>query len=175
LRMAGQRKGMLAKVVRGNRHVSNDQSLQAQLKDALARGDKDVAMALMRQGGITGLVQSLRAAQAAASVQTMQASTQSATQVPTAVKDALQHGNLIDAIRRLREANPGLSVKAAKDHVDGMVSARPTSQAQRSGTTFAMPRERIPTVVMGDQPGALRWLFLLLAFVALAAWWWSTT
>ncbi|MFS8138727.1 MAG: hypothetical protein ACMG50_11435, partial [Thermomonas sp.] len=134
--------------------MSNDQSLQAQLKDALARGDKDAAMALMRQGGITGLVQSLRAAQAAASVQTMQTATPSAVQVPAAVKNALQQGNLIDAIKRLREANPGISLRAAKDHVEGMASTRPAPQAQRSGTTFAIPRERIPTVVMGDTPGA---------------------
>lgn len=158
----------------GDLLVSNDQSLQAQLKEALARGDKDAAMALMRQGGISGLVQSLRAAQAAASVQSTQASTQSAVQMPAAVKNALQQGNLIDAIKRLREANPGLSLKAAKDHVDGMAGARPAPQAQRSGTTFAMPRERVATVVMGDKPGGLRWLFVLLAFVGLAAWWWST-
>ncbi len=155
--------------------MSNDQSLQSQLKDALARGDKDAAMALMRQGGITGLVQSLRAVQAAASVQSPSRSAQAALQVPAAVKNALQQGNLIDAIKRLREANPGISLKAAKDHVDGMAGVRTAPQAQRNGTTFGAPRERIPTVVMGDKPGGLRWLFVLLAVVALAAWWWSTT
>ena len=154
--------------------MSNDQSLQAQLKDALARGDKDAAMALMRQGGISGLVQSLRAAQAAASAQSTQASTRSAVQMPAAVKNALQQGNLIDAIKRLREANPGLSLKAAQDHVDGMAGARPAPQAQRSGTTFATPRQRIPTVVMGDKPGGLRWLFVLIAFAGVA-WWWFTS
>ncbi len=171
---------MLGTARLGEHDVSNDQSLQAQLKDALARGDKDAAMALMRQGGISGLLQTLRAVQAAASdpsvMDSMKSSTQtSALQVPAAVKNALQQGNLIDAIKRLREANPGLSLKAAKDHVDGMASARPPPQAQRSGTTFAMPRERIPTVVMGDRPGGLRWLFVLIAVVALAGWWWTTT
>lgn len=132
-------------------------------------------MALMRQGGISGLVQTLRAAQAAASAQSLQAMTQSAVQVPAAVKNALQQGNLIEAIKRLREANPGLSLKVAKEHVDGMARAQPAAQAQRGGTTFAAPRERVPTVVMGDKPGDLRWLFVLIAFVALIAWWWSTT
>lgn len=132
-------------------------------------------MALMRQGGVTGLLQTLRAVQAAASVESMQASVQSAVQVPAAVRNALQQGNPIDAIKRLREANPGLSLKAAKDHVDRIAGDRPTPQAQRRGTTFVIPRERVPTVVMGDKPGGLRWLFVLLAFVALAAWWWSTT
>lgn len=154
--------------------MSNDQSLQAQLKDALARGDKEAAMALMRQGGITGLVQTLRAAQAAASAQSTQAALQS-VQVPAPVKNALQQGDLIDAIRRLREANPGLSLKAAKDHVDALGAKLPARAATRAATTFALPRERVPTVVMGDKPGGMRWLFVLIAFVPLVAWWWSAT
>lgn len=158
----------------GDWRVSNDQSLQAQLKDAIARGDKDAAMALIRQGGISGLVQTLRAVQAAAAVESTRVTTPSALQVPAAARNALQQGNLIEAIKRLREANPGLSLKAAKDHVDGMASAMPAPQAQRSGRTFAAPRERVPTVMMGDQPGGLRWLFVLITCVALAAWWWST-
>ena len=161
--------------VAGDEDVSTDQSLQAQLKDALARGDKEAAMALMRQGGITGLVQTLRAAQAAASAQSLQAMTQSAVQVPAAVKNALRQGNLIEAIKQLRAANPGLSLKAAKDHVDALGAKLPVRSSPRAATTFAMPRERVPTVVMGDKPGDLRWLFVLIAFVALIAWWWSTT
>ena len=154
--------------------MGNDQSLQAQLKDALSRGDKDAAMALMRQGGIGGLVQSLRAAQAAAADQARQVAAQSGVQVPAAVKNAMQQGNPIDAIKRLREANPGLSLKSAKDHVDALGDSRPQAQAQRTGTTFATQRDRVPTVMMGDKPGSLRWLFVLITFVALAGWWWST-
>ena len=159
--------------------MSNDQSLQAQLKDAVARGDKDAVAALMRRGGITGLMQTLRAVQAAASEQSTLAYAKSAiqrseVQVPAAVKNALQQGNLIEAIKRLREANPGLSLKAAKEHVDALGARLPVKQAQRAASTFATARKRTPTVVMGDKPGGLRWLFVLIAFVALAGWWWST-
>ncbi|MDI1251797.1 hypothetical protein [Thermomonas sp.] len=154
--------------------MSNDQSLQAQLKDAVARGDKDAIKALMRQGGIGGLLQTLRAVQATAVQQSMQASTQSAVQVPAVVKNALQQGNLIEAVKRLREANPGISLKAAKDHVDALGARMPVKQIQRAASTFASTRERTPTVVMGDKPGGLRWLFVLIAFVGLAGWWWST-
>lgn len=159
--------------------MSNDQSLQAQLKDAIARGDKDAAVALMRQGGVTGLLQTLRAVQAAAADASMPASAQSTMQatmkVPAAVKNALQQGDLIEAIKQLRAANPGLSLKAAKDHVDAIGAKLPARPAPRAATTFATPRERVPTVMMGDKPGSLRWLFVLIAFVALASWWWSTT
>jgi ribosomal protein L7/L12 len=154
--------------------MSNDQSLQTQLRDAIARGDKDAVKALMRQGGITGLLQTLRAVQATAVQQSMQASTQSAVQVPAAVKIALQQGNLIEAVKRVREANPGISLKAAKDHVDALGARVPVKQIQRSASTFATTRERTPTVVMGDKPGSLRWLFVLIAFVMLVWWWWTT-
>ena len=158
--------------------MSNDQSLQAQLKDAISRGDKDAIAALMRQGGqggISGLVQTLRAVQAAASEQSMQASTQSAVQIPAVVRNALQQGNLIDAVKRLREANPGMSLNAAKDHVEGLAARLPVKQVQRAASTFASTRARTPTVVMGDKPGNLRWLFVLIAFVCLGWWWWSTS
>ena len=152
--------------------MSNDQSLQAQLKDALARGDKDAALALMRQGGVTGLVQTLRAVQGAAADQARQVSAQSGVQMPAAVNNALQQGNLIDAIKRLRESNPGMSLKAAKDHVDALAARMPARPALRAAKTFATSRDRVPTVVMGDKPGSLRWLFVLIAFVGLV-WWWS--
>lgn len=154
--------------------MSKDQSLQTQLKDALERGDKDAAMALMRQGGIGGLLQTLRAVQAAAADSASQVSAHPGLQVSAAVKNAVQQGNPIDAIKRLREANPELSLKAAKDHVDSLSASRPQAQAQRTGTTFATQRDRVPTVMMGDKPGGLRWLFVLIAFAALV-WWWSTT
>ena len=154
--------------------MSTDQSQQTQLKDALARGDRQAVAALMRQGGVTGLLQTLRAVQATAVQQSMQASLQSTLQMPAAAKSALQQGNLIDAIKRLREANPGLSLKAAKDHVDALVATVPTHPASRAGTTFANARDRVPTVMMGDKPGNLRWLFVLIAFLAVAWWWWST-
>lgn len=159
--------------------MSNDQSLQAQLKDAVARGDEDAIKALMRQGGIGGLLQTLRAVHAVASDQAVAASATSAirtskVQVPAAVRNALQQGNLIEAVKRLREANPGISLKAAKDHVDALGARVPVKQVQRAASTFATTRERTPTVVMGDKPGGLRWLFVLIAFVGIAGWWWST-
>ncbi len=104
----------------------------------------------------------------------MQASTKSTVQVPAAVKNALQQGNLIEAIKQLREANPGLSLKAAKAHVDALGARVPLEQVKRTASTFAVARERTPTVVMGDKPGSLRWLFVLIAFAGLA-WWWSAT
>lgn len=172
-------KGMLSRGRQEGERVSSDQSVQAQLRDAIARGDKDAVKALMRQGGIGGLLQTLRAVQAAASDESVMASATSAiqtsgVQVPADVRNALQQGNLIDAVKRLREANPGISLKAAKEHVDALGARLPVKQVQRAASTFATTRERTPTVVMGDKPGGLRWLFVLIAFVLLAGWWWAT-
>lgn len=166
--------------------MSNDQSLQAQLKDAVARGDKDAVKALMRQGGIGGLLQTLRAVQAVASDQAvMDAATsaiqKSGVQVPAEARNALQQGHVLEAVKQLRAANPGMSLKAAKDHVDALAAKLPAKHVQQAkqvkhaaSSTFASARERTPTVVMGDKPGGLRWLFVLIAFVALVGWWWST-
>lgn len=166
--------------------MSNDQSLQAQLKDAIARGDKDAVKALMQKGGIGGLLQTLRAVQAVASDQTVMASATSAlqksgAQVPAEVSEALQQGHLLEAVKRLRAANPGMSLKVAKDHVDAWAAKVPAMHVRQveqgthaAANPFARARERTPTVVMGDKPGSLRWLFVLIAFVGLAAWWWTT-
>ena len=167
--------GMLGRDGLGSAHVSNDQSLQTQLRDAVARGDTQAIAALMRQGGLTGLLQALRAVQASAVQQSMQASaTSKAVQVPTAVHAAMKQGNLLEAVKSLRQANPGLSLRAAKEHVEALRIAPPKRPVERAATTFASTRVRTPTVVMGDKPGSLRWLFVVIAFAALA-WWWSTT
>ena len=159
--------------------MSNDQSLQAQLKDAVARGDKDAVKALMRQGGIGGLLQTLRAVQAVASDEAVMASATSAiqksgAQVPAGVGNAMQQGNLLEAVKLMRQANPGMTLKSAKEHVDALGARLPVKQAQRTVSTFATARERTPTVVMGDKPGGLRWLFVLIAFAGLALWWYSS-
>ena len=156
--------------------MSNDQSLQAQLKDAVARGDKDAVKALMRQRGIGGLLQTLRAVQAVASDEAVMASAISAiqksgAQVPANVSSALQQGNVLEAVKHMRQANPGMTLKAAKDHVDALGVKLPAKQPQLAVSTFATARERTPTVVMGDKPGGLRWLFVLIVFAGVAVWW----
>ncbi len=166
--------------------MSKDQSLQAQLKDAVARGDTEAVRALMRQGGIGGLLQTLRAVQAVASDESAMAAAtaavkKSGVQVPTAVHAALKQGNLLEAVKSLRHANPGMSLKAAKDHVEALGIASPKRKTERhieghverSATTFASARERTPTVVMGDKPGSLRWLFVLIAFAVMLGWWYT--
>lgn len=154
--------------------MSNDQSLQKQLKDAVARGDTQAIAALMRQGGVTGLLQNLRAAPATAVQQSRQGSTNSAVQLSATARNALQQGNLLEAVKRLREANPGMTLKAAKEQAEAMGAAMPKRHLQPASSSFASTRERTPTVVMGDKPGSLRWLFVLIAFAALL-WWWSGT
>lgn len=129
-------------------------------------------MALIRQGGVTGLVQTLRAVQAAAADHAKETSAQ--VQMPAAVRNALQQGDVLEAVKQLRQANPGMTLKAAKEQVEALGAKLPVKQAQRAASTFATTRERTPTVVMGDKPGGLRWLFVLIAFAGIAFWWYAS-
>jgi hypothetical protein len=81
-------------------------------------------------------------------------------QLPRAAIEALDTGDLIAAIRAVREAHPGLGLKEAKDVVERV---RSTSRA-RAGHP--------PTIVAGDKPGAgfVRWLLVALGVLG-AAWW----
>lgn len=83
-------------------------------------------------------------------------------EIPQEAADALARGDLIDAIKRLREANPHLGLKEAKDAVDGLkrksVAGMPLSRLQR-----------VPTVSPGDS-GRGGWWLLVVAVLAMAAW-----
>lgn len=92
---------------------------------------------------------------------------------------ALQQGRLIEAIKLIRAANPGLDLARAKAVMERMqaqarsasaglhVDKEPLAAARAS---MPLQSRRPPTVEMGDRPGQLRWVLLVAALLAAAVW-----
>lgn len=141
---------------------------------ALARGELIQAIKIVREVTGMGLKESKDAVEAYAAhpdtrrnlIQALGTKAEAAKLVfPQQAADALSRGAVIEAIKRVREANPHLGLKEAKDAVEGIVKKPPsTAQAPHAA-------RRVPTVVQGDS-GRGGWVWLLAAVVAVAAWWW---
>ncbi|HVI58725.1 MAG TPA: hypothetical protein VM619_07595 [Luteimonas sp.] len=160
--------------------MPNHAPLTPEAAAALARGDVMLAVKLVREATGLGLKEAHDAVRAHAmgrAAGTMQAAAAPAKPAPggfvfpEAAAAAVARGDFIGAIAQLREANPSLDLKSAKDAVDGL--RRHRSSAANAVAHHAMPtRPRVPTVVHGDS-GRHGWLLLVVvAVVAAFAWWW---
>ncbi|WP_395624378.1 hypothetical protein [Thermomonas sp.] len=97
--------------------------------------------------------------------------------LPDAAMLAFQQGRMIEAIKLIRAANPGLDLARAKAAMERM-QAQAHSAAGEAGKgpagtgkhAMPSPSRRTPTVEMGDRPGQLRWLLLVVALAAAATW-----
>jgi len=83
--------------------------------------------------------------------------------VPSAAATALQHGNIIEAIKLIREANR-LGLKEAKAAVEHLHATSRTSSSRHPHP------HRTPTVMQGDR-GLGGWMVLAAVVVAAFAWW----
>ena len=88
---------------------------------------------------------------------------------------ALQQGRLIEAIKLIRAANPGLDLARAKAVMERMQAQARTAVAEATPVDAARSAVRVrpqrpPTVAMGDPPGQLRWLLVVVAALVAAAW-----
>ena len=81
--------------------------------------------------------------------------------VPSAAAAALQRGNIIEAIKLIREANR-LGLKEAKAAVEHLHAT--------SRTSSPLHARRMPTVMQGDR-GLGGWMVLAAVVVAAFAWW----
>lgn len=142
---------------------------------ALARGELIQAIKIVREATGTGLKESKDAVEAYAAhpdargnlIQALGTKAEAAKLVfPQQAADALSRGAVIEAIKRVREANPQLGLKEAKDAVEGIVKQRPSAVQSPHAV------RRVPTVVQGDS-GRGGWVWLLAAVVAVAAWWFA--
>lgn len=82
---------------------------------------------------------------------------------PQDAAEALARGEVIEAIKRLRTANPQFDLKTAKDLVDKH------RHATRASAPMAVQPKRIPTVVEGDR-GGHGWLWLVALAAVFALW-----
>lgn len=118
--------------------------------------------------------------------------------VPQAVVDALQSGDLVAALKSLRQAG-GINVHEVRRALEAQARQHGEQQANRGGGAVKQPgpaasatlgnladkardaqqgiaqqvalhRKRPPTVQMGDAPGSLRWMLIVLALLAAATW-----
>ncbi|MGN7726164.1 hypothetical protein ACTJIL_10155 [Luteimonas sp. 22616] len=92
------------------------------------------------------------------------ASAQAPFVFPPAAAAAVARGEFVTAIALLREANPRLDLKTAKEAVDQIRhGAAPVDGAAKTGVR-PNPSPRVPTVVAGDR-GSRGWLTLMLVVV----------
>ena len=140
---------------------------------ALARGDLIQAIKIVRTATGLGLKEAKDAVEAYAAhpdarknlIQALGTKAEGGKLVfPQQAADALSRGAVIEAIKRVREANPHLGLKEAKDAVEGIVKKPSAAHAPHAA-------RRVPTVVQGDS-GRGGWVWLLAAVVAVAAGWW---
>lgn len=82
---------------------------------------------------------------------------------PQDAAEALARGDLIDAIKRLRDANPQFDLKTAKELVEKH------KHSAKASAPMAASQKRVPTVVEGDR-GSHGWLWLV-ALAAIFAFW----
>lgn len=84
---------------------------------------------------------------------------------PPAAAAAVARGEFVNAIALLREANPQLNLKAARDAVEHVRrGALPTADQPVKNALSDYP-PRVPTVVAGDR-GSRGWLTVMLAVVS---------
>ena len=144
--------------------------LPNQVIAALMQGNRIEAVRLLREAGGQGLKEALAAIEAH-SAQT--SSKTASTSGRNAIQSALEKGNVIEAIRRMRAANPGMDLRAAKQAVESL-QRNATMQAGQGATearAALAKAERTPTVVEGDRGGYAVVLLAVVAAVAALAWW----
>ena len=98
--------------------------------------------------------------------------------LPDAAVQAFQHGRMIEAIKLVRAANPGIDLaraKAAMEHLQRAQRSAVGAAAGQLGEAHRPPAPqaratRPPTVEQGDPPGQLRWLLIVLALIAAGLW-----
>jgi hypothetical protein len=109
--------------------------------------------------------------------QVQQAAASAGLILPDAALLALQEGRVIEAIKIVRGANPGLDLARAKAAMQRMQAQAHAAVDDKVSGPFAggkpslpVPSRRPPTVEMGDPPGQLRWLLVLAGLLAAVAW-----
>jgi hypothetical protein len=135
---------------------------------ALARGDVVGAVKHVRQATGLGLKEAHDLVQAHAKAQaagTGPGPTQAGGfAFPPAAAAAVARGEFVNAIALLRQANPHLDLKTAKEAVDHVRrGAAPVEGALKPGVRPNQP-PRVPTVVAGDR-GSRGWLTVMLVVV----------
>jgi ribosomal protein L7/L12 len=150
-------------------------TLPPEVAAALARGQPVLAIRLLREATGMGLKDATDAVQSHAMRQPSGTAAASSGAsggfvFPEAAAAAVARGDLIAAIAMLREANPRLDLKAAKDAVGHFRRDTRPSNAAQSKVQVHYPA-RVPTVMAGDR-GSHGWILGVVAVAIAALVWW---
>jgi hypothetical protein len=101
------------------------------------------------------------------------ATPRAALEIPDSAAEALREGRLIEAIRDVRLANPGLDLKTAKDAVEQLARDLParTGKARSQAAIVLARARRPPTVTPGDRGGVRAVVYALALAGGALAWW----
>lgn len=94
-------------------------------------------------------------------------------EIPESAYDAMRQGRLVEAIRDVRRANPGLDLKTAKEAVERLAREVPVKSGKaRSQAAMAIAKaKRPPTVASGDRGGIRAVVYALALAGGALAWW----
>jgi ribosomal protein L7/L12 len=141
------------------------QALPPTVIAALRRDNAIEAIRLLRAASGVGLEEAKAAIEAYrqnAPATGFDAAPRAPASMPAAVVEALQNGNKIEAIRRLREHVDNMSLKDAKDAIEGFRVAR---MNQAPSTSFNTAAGLSPGQVA---PSHGRWLWIVAVVIAAA-------
>lgn len=147
--------------------MSADKPSSSQVLGALLRGDTAGLTRLVEQANLQHPRDAGRGGSA------NDAGSRAALEIPDSATEALREGRLIEAIREVRMANPGLDLKTAKDAVEQLARDLPARTGKvRSQAAIAMARaRRPPTVASGDRGGTRAVVYALALAGGALAWW----
>lgn len=143
---------------------------------ALARGQPVLAIRILREATGMGLKDARDAVQSHATrlpsgTPAALSGTSGGFVFPEAAAAAVARGDFIAAIAMLREANPRLDLKAAKDAVSHFRQGTPLPPNASQPNIQARYPARVPTVMAGDR-GSHGWILGVVAVAVAALVWW---
>ena len=143
---------------------------------ALARGQPVLAIRLLREATGMGLKDARDAVQSHAmrsspGTPASSSGTSGGFVFPEAAAAAVARGDFIAAIAMLREANPRLDLKAAKDAVSHFRQGTPSPSKALQPKIQPHYPARVPTVMAGDR-GSHGWILGVVAVAIAALVWW---
>ena len=147
--------------------MSANHNMSSQVLGALLRGDAAAIQRMVEEASQAA------SAPADAAARRHAAAATGSLEIPESAVAALREGRMVEAIRTLRQANPGLDLKTAKDAVEALGRRLPEQAGKaRSQAVLALARaKRPPTVAPGDRGGVRAVVYALALAGGALAWW----
>lgn len=148
--------------------MNTNRNTSSQVLGALLRGDTAAIQRMVEEASRTAATSADNAIE-----EVRQVGTTGSIDIPESAVAALREGRMVEAIRELRQANPGLDLKTAKEAAEALVRRFPEQSGKaRSQAAMALARtKRPPTVAPGDRGGIRAVVYALALAGGALAWW----